>query len=282
MAPESEDIPEDALRDIAYLTRSKNRVRILRSLAEAPSTPREVADETGTSRSTLQRILSELEGRGWARRTPDGRYATTPTGRYIVKELTSFAESIETIRELGDAVDSLPTDVMPIGTQNFGDATIRRPEPNDPMAPGLFLTRLIQESAELHCLAHLAAPLELEKIMRDRVVDGALRGEYVLTAGLVNYLCTSPDRMARWRELIEEGADVYRCDNDIPCNLFVTDATVVLGKTPSKGDSCVFLESADEVVLDWAHDVIETHRAEADRLTVEAFSTERVPSTERV
>lgn len=232
----------------------------------------------GISRSTLQRILSELEDREWAKRTPEGRYVATPTGIHIVNELVPFVESIEIIRELGEAVATLPTDSLSIGLQHFRDATVIRPAPNDPNAPGAYFTTSIRDTAELRCAVDLAAPLSLEEAMRERVAASVLQSEHVLTDRLFRYICQHPERAQTWKGLTQSGADVYRYKGDIACNVFVLDETVLLGETPPDGKGCILIETDSKPVLEWAHGFIKEHRAKADRLTGEKFTDDRVPS----
>jgi DNA-binding IclR family transcriptional regulator len=62
-------VPADALADVDYLSRSDNRVTLLDALAEGAATRRALAEETGVSRATLDRIVTEFEERDWAERT---------------------------------------------------------------------------------------------------------------------------------------------------------------------------------------------------------------------
>lgn len=272
MLPEARDLSDDALEDVSYLTRSRNRVRILGAVAGEPIPPRDLEELTGAPRSTLQRILSELEDRGWARRTPEGSYAATPTGEHIVNELVPFVESMETIGELGEALTALPAGSVPIGVRHFGDATVVRPASNDPNAPGAYFTTSIRDTAELSCAVDLAAPLALENAMRERVADGVLRSEHVLTDRLFRYIRRHPERARTWRGLTQSGADVYRYDGDISCNVFILDETVLLGETPPDGEGCILIETEREPVLEWAREFVEGHRAAAERLTGEEFA----------
>lgn len=274
MIPGTEDLPDDALRDVAYLAKSGNRVRILGALAKEAGTPKEVADRSGASRSTLQRILTELDDRGWARRNRDGLYEATPSGRHVVDQLVPFVESIATIRALGDEVAWLPNDGLSIGLHHFRDATVRRPTPNDPMAPGMFMIDLVRDAAELNCLVHLAAPMALLQGMRDKAVGGDLESEHVLTKGLVEYIRDDGERTRIWSELESSGSDVYCYDDEIPCNLFRFDETVVLGRTPPRGESCAFVVSENETVLAWAREMIAEHREKATRIPVEKFAAD--------
>ena len=241
-----------------------------------------MAELTGASRFTLQRILSELEDREWVRRTSEGSYVTTPTGAHVVNELVPFVESMETIDELGEAVAALPIESLSVGIQHFRDATVIRPAPNDPNAPGAYFTTSIRETAELRYVVDLAAPLALEKAMRERVVGGVLQSEHVLTERLFRYNCRYPERAQTWKELTEGGADVYRYDGNISCNVFVLDETVLLGETPPDGEECVLIETESEPVREWAHEFVKEHRAKADRLTGKEFTDDQPSSARQV
>jgi predicted transcriptional regulator len=278
MRSKAGDLSDGALQDVSYLARSRNRVQILGGLAGNPTTPRELAELTGASRSTLQRILSELEAREWATRTPEGNYVATPTGAHVLNEFVPFVESMEAMTELGEAVASLPTDSFSLGMQHFKDATVVRPAANDPNAPGTYFTTAIRETAELSCVVDLAAPLALEETMRERVVDGALQSEHVLTERLFQYNCRSRERAQTWKELAQSGADVYLYDGQIQCNVFILDETVLLGETPPEGEGCVLIETENEPVLEWTREFVREHRATADRLTGEEFTDEQASS----
>ena len=260
------------------MTRSRNRVRILGAVAEEPATPGEVADLTGASRSTIQRILSELEDREWVRRTNEGSYVATAVGTHVVHEFVPFVKSMETIDDLGEAIATLPTDSLSIGIQQFTDATIVRPEPNDPNAPDAYFSTLIRDTAELSCVVDIAAPLAVENAIRDRVIDGVLRSEHVLTDRLFQYNCRSTERAQTWKVLTQNGADVYRYDGHISSNVFILDETVLLGETPPDGEGCVLIESDSEPVLAWAEEFVEAYKARADRLTGKEFADDQAPS----
>jgi len=281
MPPETEDLSEDALRDVSYLTRSRNRVRILGAVAEEPFAPGEVADLTEASRSTIQRILSELKDREWVRRTREGSYVATATGHHVVRELVPFVKSIETIGDLSEAIAALPTGSISIDIQHFKDATVVRPAPNDPNAPGAYFTTSIRDTAEFRCVVDIAAPLALENVMCERVSDGVLQSEHVLTDRLFRYNCRYPERAQTWKELTQSGADVYRYDGDIACNVFILDETVLLGETPPDGEGCVLIKTDNKPVLEWAQEFVEEYRAKADRLTGKEFTDDQAPSVRR-
>jgi predicted transcriptional regulator len=255
----------DALEDIAYLSRSANRLRILEVIATAPHVPRAIADETDIPRSTLRRILTETVERGWAERTLNGEYVATRTGEVVAAETGRYVGAIRAIRALGDAVAWLPTEELTIGLRYFEDATVRRPEPNAMSAPSTFATELMREATEFACLVNVPPSLAFEQAMMNSVVDGRLRTKHVITEGELAVLRENPERSSRWQAYIEAGADLYCYDGPIPCNLLVIDETVlILNRQPEAPEG---IESTNPAVRSWAQEVIEDHRKTQNRST---------------
>lgn len=265
------------MADIAYLARSGNRVEILEALVAGPRSPRELAAETAASRSTLGRILTELEERGWAERTTGGEYGATAVGEFAAAEFGPVVGSMAALRTLGEAVAWLPREELTVGLHRFSDATVSRPESNCPMAPDTRLVALIREASEFRCLVRIAPSLAFERVMRDAVVDGDLRTEHVLTTSELDYLNRDPERRRRWREYLEAGADVFRYDGTIPCNLFVVDERVLV--TDREPEVCAFIETTDGAVRQWGCELVGRYRADAERLDAGAFAPEPPPST---
>lgn len=271
----ADTFPDGAIEDVAYLSRSGSRIRILDALATAPCTRSELKETTGIARTTVGRIINEFEERGWARRTTDGEYEATPTGSCIVSEFTPFVESIQAIRNLGDLVDWLPTDEIPIDLRHFTDATVRRPEPADPMSTVTDFNARLHGVSEFQCLVGIAPPIPFEREMADGVANRGLDTKHVITDEELNYLLDQPERLPRWREYVQSGANVYRYDGQIPCNLFVFDDTVIISNSKSDvGEPHVGIESENQAVLSWAREVIEKYRKDADQLDSTAFTVE--------
>lgn len=274
MSGESGTGCREALADIAYLTRSENRVRILESLSETSSTRRELEAETGIPRATVGRTLADFQERGWVRRD-DGRvYSLTPAGRCVAASLTPFIERMAAIRKLGNMVAWLPTDEVAVDLRAFRDATIRRPERADPFAHVARATELLSAADSFRCLVGVAPPPEFEQVMRDRVVAGALTTCHVITAEELAYLRDQPDRVHRWREYVEGGANLYCFDGAIPCNLLVFDDTVLIGNVQSNPDQqSALLECDSEAVVEWTNRLIDRYRRKAAPLDAATFDS---------
>lgn len=277
MIERSDAISTEALEDVAYLSRSPNRIKILDSLASGPYSRRELVELTGASRTTLDRIVNELEERGWARRTNDGNYVATATGKHLMAQVRPLIGSVEAIRRLDEAVAWLPVDELSIGLHHFSDAVVLRPEQDDPMETVDYYTELIRETTEFRVLTHLAPPVPLAEAMRDRIASGRLAAEYVLTDDIIDYLREQSDRRIRWRAIVEEGAGVFRTPGALPCNLWIFDDVVLIKKSgpePIQDAYGVPIQSENETVRSWAEDLIDRCRADATRVEVETFAEE--------
>ena len=269
--------PIEALEDVEYLSRSPNRVMILGTLTKGPYSRRDLAELTEISRTTLDRIINELEERGWVQRTNDGNYVGTPTGTHLMDQVRPFLDSVEAIRRLDEAVAWLPADELSIGLHHFSDASVLRPEQDDPMETVDYFTDLIRDTAEFRVLTHLAPPGPLSRTMRDRINAGQLNAEYVLTDELIKYLREQPERRERWRDIIEGGADVFGGQAPIPCNVWIFDEIVLIKKSspePIQDSYGVPIQSENETVRSWAYDLIDSHRADATHIDVETFVDE--------
>jgi predicted transcriptional regulator len=273
-------VSEDALGQMAYLARSRNRLDILETLATGPHTPREIEEATGASRSTLERIVAELVRRGWAERTNDGEYVLTDTGEHVAAETGRYVGALEAIATLGDAVGWLPTDELTVGLHRFRDATVLTPERNDVAAADTRIVERMRESDEFACLSNTAGTVGLETTMMEGFTEGRLTVENVITPGELDVYRDDPKRAARWEAYVEAGADVYCYRARIPCNVILTDEAVFLGDRHL--ETVGVIESTDDAVRAWAEAVIERHRNDAERLAPSDFgalaSTTREPS----
>lgn len=274
MAGDSRPLPEAALEDVAYLSRSANRVRLLETLADGPHTRRELMDATAISRTTLGRILNELAERGWAERNADGRYVATRTGEHVAAAFLPLVDAMATVRSLGEAAAWLPTSVHDVGLDAFRDATVHRPDPNAPMSFARELVDRLEGADDVRTLTYLAPPEHsVAEVLHERIRDVDVTSEFVLAGGLAEYLVEDPGRRERWRESVESGAVVYDYDGYIPCNLFVIDGTVlVVNTSPENGSPGAFIESDDARVREWADDLVASYRVESERLDAEAFA----------
>ena len=284
MPERNSGLPNAALEDIAYLSRSANRVVILDSLTEGPYSRGTLANQTGVSRTTLDRIVNELEERGWVERTTEGEYAATAHGRHLMRRFRPFLGSVEALDRLDDALTWLPVDELDIGLEHFSDAVVRRPESEDPIEAIDFIDDLLGNASEFRVLAHLGPPEPLGTTLHERVTAGRMTMDGVITDELFRYLRSTPKRANRWRALVEAGSDLHRHEGPIPCNLWIFDETVLIKKSgpePIDESYGVPIVSENDTVRSWAHDLIDEWMDASSPIDVTAFEADpTAPGTE--
>jgi hypothetical protein len=95
----------------------------------------------------------------------------------------------------------------------------------------------------------------------------------VITNEELQYLLDHPDRLPRWRDYLEAGANVYLYDGQIPCNLFVLDETVIIGNSQSEiGPDLVVIETTNETLRSWVLEVLDEYKADATPLDTASFT----------
>lgn len=273
-----DSLPDRVLEAMAYLSRSENRMRILHALTKRPFEQRELAENTDIPRSTLRRIVTEMNEHGWAERTLDGEYVATPTGELMAAETERYIGAISAIQTLDTAVAWLPDGELMTELHHFRDARIIGPKINDAVAPDTYAIEQIRESNEFRNLTNIAPTLGFERAMHDGVEAGTLSTEHVVTPGAIRQLRMNKERQRRWQDYLDSGADLYRYDGPIPCNLFIMDETVFIAD--SQLERLEYIEVNNATVLSWAHDIIDTYRQDAERLKADSFATDPSTSTD--
>lgn len=274
-----DSMPPDVLDDISYLSRSTNRVAVLDALIEEPRSTRTLQETTETPKPTLNRILNEFDERAWAVRNIDGRYEVTPHGEHIAVQFRSFAESMGTIRDLGEDIAVIPATELTLGPNDditvdldvFSDATVKHQRAESQGVGRDELIEAARESASMHVLSDIAPPRILGNVLEDRVVGGELSGAFVFAAELTEYLLENPNQPPNWPEVIEGGVEILRYDGSVPSQIAVFDeATLIWGASEEMRHRVIISNNGS--VRRWALAVIERYRGRADRLAPDEFA----------
>lgn len=263
-------VPSEPLEDIAYLSRSANRVRLLDTLSSDSYRRSELGDVTGIASTTIGRILVELEERGWVERVSDGTYQATARGTLVIDEFTPLVEAMETIRSLGEAADWLPSEELPIGTRHFADATVRRGSPNAPLETVEYLADLVEAASTFRVLTFLAPPSPVGEAMHEGAMTGGLSMELVLAGGLAEFVRDEDYQPPNWPAIVEEGARIFRYDGHIPCNLFIVDEAVLISANEPSGRRAV-IESANDIVLEGVNELLDGYLERSERVDAGFF-----------
>lgn len=257
---------ETALEEIQFLANSANRVRVLNRLTTGPASRRELEEETGVARSTTARILNEAEDQGWVAST-GSEYQITSAGEVLVSEFSTYVETVEGVRHLGEAIDWLPDPIHELDFRYFRHADITTPTEDNPTAMFDRGLERIRTADKYRGLTQNSIP-EYMKTIRDRVNRDQLDFQGIIEASFLEELRDDPDRAARWHD-IAHGMWLY--NGQIPINMHLIDGKVLvwLCDENGAGDDIVMrglLESEHPAVVSWAETLYEEYREEAESL----------------
>jgi predicted transcriptional regulator len=248
---------------IAFLTRSRTRVRVLRHLAETGvSTQRDLREQIASSRSTLSRAVRSLEDHGWIRKQ-NGSYCLTPVGERVVEDLSELIETMQTTEKLSPFLTWFPLSEYDVDLSQLQDATVVSHSRGDPYAPGRAQTELLRRTRRFRALLP-SIDLEGAKAAHEQIESQDLDAELVVSADVEQTIST--DAYAPLlREQIRTGhLTVLVSEREPPFYLGLTDdGTVQLGVEDDNGFPQALLESSHESLREWAETVYQEYRATA-------------------
>ncbi|WP_224335988.1 helix-turn-helix transcriptional regulator [Haloprofundus halobius] len=245
---------ESALEDIEFLALSANRVEVLDAVAEVSHTRRELQERTGASQPTLGRILRDFEDRNWVRQT-DREYAATPTGRLVAAGFSNLREIVETEQRLRQVANWLPTESMTFDLRQLRDATITTPTQTRPNAPVQRVLGLLRDAERVEIVSH-AFNEQSMNVVRRRVAEEQQTFEGVFSASAIDAIADDSALRERLLELVDlPGAELRIVDDDVPVALTAADDVVHLFLRDGDGLLQASVDTDDDTVLAWAHDV---------------------------
>lgn len=257
------DDMEKTLDVIQFFSNSANSVRVFETLADGSMTGREIADQTGASRSTVGRILNEGESRGWID-SEGSQYELTHVGQVMIDEFHTYLETVRGIQHLGAAINWLPRPARMLDYCHFYDAEIITPTATRPAEPYDYVADRIRTANELYTLSPTGVP-RLTKLCDEQSTVGELEVSAVIQTDFFETLATDPEVLPHWRALTERD-DIYTYDGDIPIGMHIVDETVILWLTEPRGGDIVVrgvLVTENPAVTSWAESFYEEYQAEA-------------------
>lgn len=150
--------------DIGFLTRSPNRVDILRLLSDGSQTSSDLKRQLDLPRTTLRRNLVELADKNWVKEKPTAnQFEITQAGEIILNSYTEMTEQVETAGRIASFYAhlpfSLPVDGEALRRCSFTCSTDARPH-----APMTRQIELLELCSTVSGLLPVISPYFLETV----------------------------------------------------------------------------------------------------------------------
>ena len=263
-----------SLDDVEYLARSPNRVGILDELRRGPRDRLDLRVSTGSSRSTVRRVLANFEDRGWIAR--DGStYELTRPGAFVADRFLDLRDAMETESTLRDVWQWLPREMEGFSVDLFADAVVSRPGPGYPYEPIERLTRLIEGTDRMRGFDSIVQKSINNETVCDAVLDG-MELEYVYSpVALRGTYAWNPERVAAAAAC--ENCTVYVHDalpDGDRCGLgIVDDRAGICCHDAETGALTAIIDTDAPAAREWAIATFERVREGAERVDGHAFET---------
>lgn len=266
-------IPESAvLEDVRFLVRSPNRLAVLTAIRDEPRPRQELRGVTDASRVTLSRILRDFEDREWIDHV-DGRYRRTPRGAVVASELARVFSNLDAVENLGETLSWLPVERFEFELGRLADATVVTATDNDLTAPITWTADRVRGAARVRNVAPGISSEVVDAYLEAAENDGRSL-ETVLFDRVTEHVREDANLRRKVIEMIEsDRITVRRYDGDaLPILVSICDDAVVICGRPEPTSVPQAVDSTDPEVLAWAASYVESVRADARPLDVEAFT----------
>ena len=251
----------NAREDVAFLVGSQSRVSILRTLADGPHRPTDLARRCGCARETAQRTLAGFRDREWVRKS-NGEYQLSPVGELIFEQYERLVDTVECtdrmsefLTNAGDLYDDVPTEVL-------HKLNVTTAADNDPHAPinrylsilgddtvdqyrgvSPIVSRIFNEAAE----QVIGPQTEMELIIDRDVLERSV-SEY-------------PDAFELGREL--DQFSLYVVEDELEFGLTLVDGHGALASHDEYGNIIALVDGDAPEVVAWVEELYESLRADA-------------------
>ncbi|KAB1186932.1 MULTISPECIES: winged helix-turn-helix domain-containing protein [Haloferax] len=228
----------------------------------------ELHSELEIPSSTLGRILGEFHDRAWIRRDDDV-YELTFLGELLADELSALLDTVETVHQLKNIVDTLPISEMDCDLECWKEATITTASTDGVTEVIHRIVAMIQAADTVRLITRIEYDTALEDHRR-AVVDGTQELEVVFTSSVLDEIFTDPDQSQLLLEILESGrAEFYSYDGTFPYVMGLFDDEYAgIGAVEAHGIPLGLVQTTDEAVCAWVADTIDHYRTQATRVSV--------------
>ena len=262
------------IREIEFLASSEHRIGVMDALAEGGCDRADLQAATGAHKSTISRVLGDLEERRWIERSGPV-YELTALGAFVADRFAGLREAMETEAKLRDVWQWLPREMDGFSVDLLADAVVAYPGPGYPYEPVERVIQLVEESDSVCGLGTTVFKSIANEAVCLAVLDG-MAFEYVYP----------PEVLAAtvaWNpEMVERAASRDHCTvlvhDDLPdrerCGIGIFDHRV--GICCHDADSralMAWIDTDAPEAREWALSVFEQYRQEARPIDEAALET---------
>ncbi|PHQ37894.1 transcriptional regulator [Halorubrum persicum] len=264
---EVDQLAENTVEYVAFLTRSEHRFHVLDLLADGAGSREELRDQLDATRVTLSRILGDLEDRDLIqRRTSDRGYELSSFGEAVHRDLVRLQGTITAGQTYPKLISRLPTDWFDFDLRCLANGEHVHRKSEDPLAAARVIANAIRGGSSCESLVGTFTSLPMYGY--EQAIQNGTEPEVrvVFDSNVTETMVEDSSLRAKWREIQSQiDSTVYfSLDERVPCTVDLIDGETVfftVDRDQETGFDIISCSHPD--VVAWADRVIGEHRDRA-------------------
>lgn len=258
--------------ELMFLARSRHRIQVLTQLSHEGQSRRDLSDTSDISQPTLGRILGDFERREWVSNNYDGQYALTPLGSLVSDATVELLEVLETVSQLAELAEHLPSARLDFDLRHLGDATVITPSPTAPLAHMRRFDELTDNASTVKMFSNVLSCAPKHGSSEDDREMLANVDEMIVTSDSLSADLDDSELRTWLYGRIENGSlSLHRYEGSASLLFGIFDERVGIVPIDDTQMPCGLIESAAAPIRAWAEETFETYRRAATPLTPEAL-----------
>jgi predicted transcriptional regulator len=239
-----------------------HRLDTVDQLLDEPLDKRDMVDVLGVSRATVDRAVRELEVLNLIEYR-DGVYQVTSVGEITADRFFQFMDTVDVAMELQEFLRWVPAAEFDIDLTLLAEAELFLPEPGDPWSMVNHHAQAMEKMDTCRAILPLTGQHAMEAAY-ERVTDAGASFETVVTPSVAEQFQSTPVYARLIEEMVATGrVHVFVYEGTIPYFLGVFADRIQIG-VDENGEPRALLETKNEDVYEWAEDVYQQYKDEAE------------------
>ena len=243
-----------------------NRAALIETLSAEPTDKRDIVDELGVSRSTVDRGIRELEVLGLVEYTSEG---LTPTlyGQLAAQEYRDFEHRVASVLDAQSVIATLDENAD-IDTRLLMGAEIIQADSIAPFEPGEKLVEVVRKAERLRMTSRAHTYPETKDVFHNQIVNEEMETDIVFRTRMLDYLQANLQGILQ-DILSKDNFEGYVADT-IPFGLYLTewaDTTNVCVLVYGPDNQYTgFIINDSEDAIEWGEQTFERFKQRAERI----------------
>jgi len=244
----------------------RKRNRILKALSDSSQTKSELTNQTGVSRSTIERAIRSLQELGCIRKQ-NRKYHLTTAGKLALDTYQDYVEATNDLTELHEVINELPDNIS-INPEFISGASKNIADPQVPETALRESNELLHSATKLTGLAPLSLP-SYPDLLQSKIQENGLDVELIIEQDILESL--HQVRGESFADFVEhENTNLFTTSDSLPCAIWIMETPEgdYAGITVyNQGSVQAVLINDSNDAIEWARSIYDEYQQNSREVT---------------